>query len=185
MSITASVYIAASLDGFIARTDGSLDWLTGGSNDSSEDYGYARFMDSIDVLILGKSTFQTVSGFTPWPYEKRTVMVLSTTLSSSDVPATLRDSVSVTSEPPAKLLARLEREGFRHAYVDGGATIQSFLREDRIDEITITRIPVLLGSGIPLFGSLSADIPLSHLETASFPSGFVQSKYRVNRQVIQ
>ena len=179
MSITTSVYIAASLDGFIARPDGSLDWLTGESTSSSEDYGYERFFASVDVLVLGRKTFETVLGFSPWPYENRRVVVLSRSMDTEVIPSALQDRVVVSQESPRELVKRLQHEGFRHVYVDGGRTIQSFLRAGQIDEVTITRIPVLLGSGVPLFGSLDTDVWFRHLETESFESGFVQSRYRV------
>jgi dihydrofolate reductase len=178
MSIQCSVFIATSLDGFIARKDGGIDWLTNAAgSDSKEDYGYHAFMDSIDALVMGRNTYELVLSFGAWPYAGKPVVVLST--GSPPVPAHLHDKVRVSSLAPAALLAELERGGTRRVYVDGGKTIQGFLRAGLINDLTITRIPILLGEGRPLFGELTQDISLEHIETRSWPNGFVQSHYRV------
>lgn len=174
-----SVYIATSLDGFIARTDGSLDWLeidTGG-----DDYGFKAFMESIDSMVLGRATFQQVLGFGEWPYAGKHVVVPSSSLTSDDVPEHLRPEVEITNGEPAELLDLLETGGYKHSWVDGGKTIQRFLRDRLIDEVTISTIPVLIGEGIPLFGALETDINLKHLSTQAFDSGLVQSTYEVER----
>ncbi len=177
----ASVYIATSLDGFIAREDGSLDWLPGSDGSSAdgdgEDFGYNAFMESIDVLVMGRNTYETVLSFGQWPYGNKRVVVLSRTL--TEVSPDLPDTVAISSLSPAELMKELEKTGAKHLYIDGGKTIQSFLNAGLIQEILITRIPVLIGSGIPLFGPLSNDIRLQHVETNSFANGFVMSKYRV------
>ena len=181
-SLKASVYIATSLDGFIAREDGSLDWLTGsdGSVDSElegEDFGFASFMDSIDVLVMGRNTYDLVFSSGHWPYGSKQVKVLSSTLSKNS--DSLPSTVEIKSCAPDKLYAELKTSGVKHLYVDGGKTIQSFLRSGLIDEITITRVPVIIGSGIPLFGALKNDVRLDHLVTKAFKNGFVQSKYAI------
>jgi dihydrofolate reductase len=169
------VYIATSLDGFIARPGGELDWLPGtegGPPLPAEDHGYDAFMARVDTLVIGRGTFEAVRGFTPWPYAGKRVIVLSRTLKRAE----LSEPVEVQSGP-VKALAR-EVQGAQGVYVDGGQTIQSFLRAGLIDELILTRIPVLIGAGLPLFGVLDADIWLDHLGTRTFPSGFVQSTYR-------
>ncbi len=175
----ASAFIATSLDGFIARQDGNLDWLHFDS--SGEDYGFHDFMRAVDTLVMGRGTYQKVLTFGEWPYEGTPVVVLSRTLSQSDRPEHLAGRVDITSETPLALVARLGAAGIKHLYVDGGQTIQSFLSAGLIHELIISRIPVLIGDGIPLFGPLAEDIKLVHLETKTFASGLVQSRYRVVR----
>jgi len=171
--LRASVFIATSLDGYIARPDGGLDWLP----DAPEDHGYEAFMASVDALVIGRKTFETVQGFGSWPYGAKPVFVLSRTLRSADLP----EGAVCEFLPcdPAGAVAALEARGFTHAYVDGGVTITAFLDAGLIQRIILTRIPVLLGAGIPLFGRLRRDIPLRHLDTRAFPSGLVQSTYDV------
>ncbi len=179
----ASVYIATSLDGFIARENGDLDWLPGsdgGSGDSEsgdDDFGFKAFMDSIDVLVMGRNTYEMVLSFGQWPYGSKRVVVLSSTLTqlSDDLPNT----VELRSCSPTELVKNLLESGAEHLYIDGGKMIQGFLNANLIQEIIITRIPVLIGRGIPLFGPANKDVKLQHLETRSFANGFVQSKYRV------
>lgn len=173
-----SVYIATSLDGYIARPNGDIDWLTEGAELPGEDFGYAAFMATVDALVMGRRTYEKALSFDPWPYAGKRVVVLST--GSPAVPAALAGSVEVASLPPEVLVERLSREGVSHVYLDGGATIQGFLAAGMIDEITLTRIPVLLGEGIPLFGHLARDVRLEHVETRAFANGFVQSRYRVS-----
>jgi dihydrofolate reductase len=174
-----SVYIATSLDGFISRTDGSIDWL----NDFSaripegEDLGYAQFMSDVDVLVMGRNTFEQVLTFGAWPYGSTPVVVLSRQLKT--FPDNVPDTVSLSAEEPGKLVQRLSASGWKHLYIDGGLTIQSFLKAGLIDEITITVIPILLGDGKPLFGPLPADVELELVESKTLDFGFVQSKYRV------
>jgi dihydrofolate reductase len=178
----ASVYIATSLDGYIARENGALDWLPGSSGDGREggsDYGYQAFFDSIDVLVMGRNTFEMVLSFGQWPYGRKRVVVLSRSLTR--LTGLVPETVELRSGSPAELWAELQASGARHLYVDGGKTIQGFLDAGLIDEITITRIPVLIGRGIPLFGDLAKDIPLQHLRTEVFESGLVQSRYAVDR----
>lgn len=179
MIAKASVFIASSLDGFIARRDGSLDWLGSPDADNKEDYGYREFIDSVDVLVMGRNTFEKALSFGEWPYLGKRVVVL--TSRAIDIAADLARSVSSSSETPPRLVQRLSAEGASHLYVDGGITVQRFLAAGLIDEITVTRIPVLLGEGIPLFGPTGGDILLSHLATRTYDNGYVQSKYRIAR----
>lgn len=178
-AIRCHVFIATSLDGFIARNDGQIDWLDTANQGVTpgEDCGFHAFMQDVDVLVMGRNTFELVLTFDGWPYgDTRLVVMTSRELVLPDkVPPT----VSVTAESPRSLVARLEREGVKKVYVDGGLTIQSFLKEGLIDELIITRIPVLLGSGKALFGAVPSDVWLEHVSTQAYPFGFVQSRYRV------
>ncbi len=170
----SSVFIATSLDGFIARLDGGLDWLPAGGGES---HGYDEFIATVDAIVIGRKTFETVLAFDAWPYGTTPVVVLST------MPAALRKPEGAVCEmmtgPPREIVSRLEQRGMKHLYVDGGVTIQGFLRAGLIQRLIITRIPVLLGSGMPLFGSLSHDVRLKHIATRTYPSGLVQSEYRI------
>jgi dihydrofolate reductase len=173
-----SVYIATSLDGYIARTDGGLDWLEHDSG--GDDYGFAAFMSSVDTIVMGRSTFEQVLTFGQWAYGERRFVVMSRTKKTFDVPEVVTAQIEVSSLTPRDLVHSLESRGASHVYVDGGRIIQAFVADGLIDEIIITRVPVLLGSGIPLFGALEADVPLQHVTTKAFPSGMVQSSYRLD-----
>ncbi|TFC01590.1 dihydrofolate reductase [Cryobacterium adonitolivorans] len=177
-SLIGCVFVGTSLDGFIARENGDFDWLVA-AGDAIGETGYDEFFASVDALVVGRATFDTVRGFVDWPYAGKRVLVLSRTL--------LR-SFDVESEPDATahatlddVIATLVAEGHRRVYVDGGRTIQSFLRAGLIREITITRAPVLLGAGIPLFGPLDGDVQLRHVGTRELGAGFTQSSYEVLR----
>lgn len=177
------VYIATSIDGFIARPDGTLDWLmqAQGAAPSGEDFGYAAFMAGIDALVMGRRTFDTVLGFDPWPYAGKPVHVM-TRQPTLAVPPALAGAVRVRQEAPAALLAALAAEGVRAAYLDGGELIQAFLAEDLVDRLTVTSVPVLIGQGRRLFGPLPADRRWT-LEASRHWSdcGFVQSSWRRRR----
>ncbi len=177
----ASVYIGTSLDGFIARRDGSIDWLNEAQSlvPEGEDCGFKTFMDSVDALIMGRNTFEQVLTFGRWPYGETPVVVMSH--NSVEIPSHLPDTVSCSSESLQVLLERLSGQGVTHVYVDGGATIQSFLAQSLIDEITITRVPIILGDGIPLFGPMKKDLKLTHVETKAYDFGFVQTTYQVKK----
>ena len=167
-----SVFIATSLDGYIARKDGGLDWLPEGHG---EPHGYEEFFASVDAVVIGRGTYETVLGFGEWAYGKKPVVVL-----TSD-PSKIRPPEGAVCEAlsgsPREIVTRLGERGWEHVYVDGGVTITRFLAAGLIDRMVITRIPVLLGGGIPLFGELPRDIRFRHEWTRSFPSGMVQSAY--------
>lgn len=175
---TGHVFIATSLDGFIARPDDSLDWLM--KHDSGGvDTGYGAFIDSVDGIVMGRGTFQTVLGFGgEWPYTIP-VIVLSRTLTDAGLPDALRDRVEVSALPPAELMSMLASRGWTRAYIDGGQVIRAFLAEGLVDDLVLTVAPVLIGRGKPLFGALPQDIDLDLISTRSLPPGFVQSTYRV------
>ncbi len=177
-----SVYIATSLDGFIARANGDLDWLPGSDGESAatasgEDYGYHDFMASVDVLVMGRHTFEKVLSFGQWPYGDKRVVVLTNSLSNpgEGLPAT----VEFASGSPTKIYEELRSAGVEHVYLDGGKTIQAFLDAGLIDELILTRIPVLIGSGIPLFGPLGSDRKLRHIRSEAYANGIVQCHYAV------
>lgn len=172
----ASVFIAASLDGFIARPDGDVEWL-GEVEPGGEDFGYYAFIETVDYLVMGRNTFDKVLTFGEWPYEGRNVMVLSSR--ELVIPDDLKDSVETMSGTPNEVVAQLESRGAKHLYVDGGKTVQAFLNAGLIQRMIITRIPVLLGEGIPLFGSVPQDIRFDHVRTQSFEGGNVQTEYVV------
>lgn len=175
--ITGHVFIATSLDGYIARKDGQIDWL-GCIDTSNEDHGYDQFISQIDAIVMGSGTFETLSHITPWVYNLP-VVVLSSTLTNQAVPEHLVGKVRFSDQSPENVMKMLELEGCQHVYIDGGQVVQSFLKRGMISDLIITKLPILLGSGRPLFGDLNHDILLNHLHTRSFPSGFVQSKYEV------
>src|SRR4051812_31764538 len=157
-----TVFCGTSVDGFIARRDGTLDFLP---EDGGEAHGYDELMASVDTIVIGRNTFETVLGFglTQWPYADKRVVVLSSR--PVDLSAVREHRVEGTGGDPAEVVARLEAAGARHAYVDGGITVQRFLRAGLIDRLIVTRVPVLIGEGIPLFGSLAGDVRLHHVRT--------------------
>lgn len=171
-----SVFIGTSVDGFIARPGGELDWLPPGGG---EEHGYEAFMDSVDALVIGRKTYETVLGFPAWPYGKKSVFVLS---SRPLPPAPAGAAVEHLAGTPNEIVSRLEARGINHVYVDGGITIQRFLQAGFIQRLIITRVPVLIGEGIPLFGITGRDIPLKHIATRQYASGLVQTEYAVLRR---
>jgi dihydrofolate reductase len=171
----ASVFVGTSVDGFIARRDGGLDFLPPGGG---EPHGYDEFIATVDAIVIGRKTFETVLGFGgAWPYGRKRVVVLS----GRPVDLSVVDGgvVEQMGGPPEEIVSRLAASGARHLYVDGGVTIQRFLRAGLVDRLVVTRVPVLIGEGIPLFGSLPHDVRLRHVATRSYPSGLVQSEYEI------
>jgi dihydrofolate reductase len=178
MGVVSSVYIATSLDGFIARKNGDLDWLDAASSTATEgeDCGYNSFMKSIDVLVMGRKSFEKVLSLGDWPYSLPVVV-----LSSNDIeiPDKIAGTVSSSTESPSQLCERLQQEGAKRLYIDGGITIQRFLNEGLIDDMTITVIPIVLGDGTPLFGATLKDIPLKLIASKAYDFGFAQLTYEV------
>lgn len=172
--LKTSVFVGTSLDGFIARADGSFDFLEGSGG--SEPHGYEEFFATVDALLIGRKTFETVLKFDTWPYGGKPTFVLSTRPLAPSPPGAV---VERMSGAPAEVVAALAARGFKHVYVDGGLTIQRFLQAGLIDRLIVARVPVLIGSGIPLFGSLERDIGLRHVATRVYASGLVQSEYAV------
>ena len=177
--MTNFVYIATSLDGFIASSDGGLDWLNEIPNPEKSDYGFAEFMSGIDAIVMGRKTFEKVLTFGSWPYDKP-VYVLSR--KEVKVPKELDDKVEIVNASPKKLVDQLNELGHQNLYFDGGMTIQGFLEEDLIDEMILTRVSVLLGEGIPLFGKLTKRTYFSHEKTDSLNVTLVTSHYKRIRE---
>jgi dihydrofolate reductase len=169
-----SVFVGTSVDGFMARPNHELDFLP---PDGGEPHGYEEFIATVDTLLIGRKTFEVVLGFPAWPYGQKRVVVLSSR--PLDVSRAPSGAVEHMSGDPAEVAARLKASGSRHVYVDGGETIQSFLRAGLVEQLTVTRVPVLIGRGIPLFGNLLKDVRLRHLATQSYPSGLVKTEYQV------
>jgi len=168
--VRCSVFVGASLDGFIARPDGAFDFLP----ENPEPHGFEEFFATVDAMVMGRKTYETALAFEPWPYRGKPVFVLST---RPLAPAPAGAVVEHVSGMPQEILAQLEARGIQHVYVDGGQTVQAFLRAGAIDRITITRVPVSIGSGSSIFGALGHDIRLQHSPTRHFPSDLVQSEY--------
>ena len=174
---SAEVFIATSLDGFIARPDGDILWLTSRPVPEGEDFGYAAFLDGIGAMVMGRESFEKVLTFPEWPY-KTPVVVLSRTPDRVTVPEALKDQVRVTSKPPREVLEELAAEGVGRIYLDGGQTIRSFLAEGLVRRVIVTLIPVLLGQGRPLWGHGAGDVNLTLVASRSWENGFVQVEYR-------
>jgi len=171
--VKASVFVGTSLDGFIARANGDLDFLEAGGG---EPHGYDEFIATVDALVIGRKTFETVLTFGSWPYGNKPVFVLSTRSLAPTPPGAM---VERMSGAPADIVSQLAARGIGHIYVDGGITIQRFLEAGLIHRLIITRVPVLIGGGIPLFGAVPRDIALKHVATRHYASGLVQSEYLV------
>jgi dihydrofolate reductase len=173
--MTVSVFVGASVDGFIARPNGDLDWLPAGGG---EPHGYDEFIAGVDAIVIGRKTFETVLSFEAWPYGDKRVVVLSSR--PVDLSAVRGGVVEQMAGPPAGIVSQLAATGAHHLYVDGGITIQGFLRAGLIQRLIITRVPVLIGDGVPLFGALPRDVRLRHVATRQYPSGLVQSEYHID-----
>jgi dihydrofolate reductase len=168
-----SVFVGTSLDGFIARLNGQYDFLPPGGG---EPHGYAEFIASVDTILIGRNTFEVVLKLPSWPYGDKRVVVLShRPLQLSKITG----RVEQMSGEPAEIAQRLAASGAEHVYVDGGITVQEFLRAGQIHDLTITRVPVVIGEGIPLFGRVAKDIKLRHVGTRQYNSGMVTSEYEV------
>jgi dihydrofolate reductase len=170
----APVFVGSSLDGFIARRNGDLDFLPPGGG---EPHGYDEFITSVDAIVIGRQTFETVLTMKPWPYGDKRVVVLSSR--PVEFSAVVGGVVEQMAGSPAEIVAQLAATGAQHLYIDGGITIQQLVRAGLIQRLTITRVPVFIGDGISLFGSLPRDIRLRHIVTKLYPSGLVSSEYVV------
>lgn len=174
------VFIARSLDGYIAGKNGELDWLSMIPNPDHQDMGFTTVMDRVDALVMGKNTFEVICSFdVPWPYSKP-VYVISTTL--TEIPEKYQDKAELVKGTIPEVLSQLHQKGCHKLYIDGGAVVQSFLKEDLIDELIITTIPILLGNGIPLFGHLPQSLAFDHVKSEVFLEQIVQNTYRRKRE---
>jgi dihydrofolate reductase len=167
-----SVFIATSLDGYIARRDGAIDWL-GTVERTGEDYGFGAFLGAVDTIVFGRRTYETALGFPTWPYAGKRCVVL------THAARPPRHGERFHAGDPAPLLERLAAEGSSRVYVDGGVVVSDFLAAHLVDDLTISIIPILLGDGVRLFGPCGIEQPLSLVRAEAFPSGLVQVEYRV------
>jgi len=172
--MTASVFIGTSVDGFIARPNDELDFLPEGGG---EPHGYNEFIASVDAIVIGRKTFEKVLTFGAWPYGDKRVVVLSSR--PLDLSKAIGGVVEQMAGSPGEIVSDLAARGVNNLYIDGGITIQRFLRAGAIQRLIITRVPVLIGDGVPLFGTLPHDIRLRHIATRHYSSGLVQSEYEV------
>lgn len=169
-----SVFCGVSVDGFLARPNHGLDFL---ETSGQGPHGFEEFYGSVDVVVIGRKTFEVVRTFEQWPYGKKPVIVLSgRPLDFSWIKGGV---VEQMSGEPAEIAVQLRARSFQHAYIDGGITIQKFLAAGLIDRMIVTRVPVLIGEGIPLFGPVPRDIAPHHVATRSYPGGLVQSEYEI------
>lgn len=170
------VFIATSLDGYIATEDGGLDWLQTIPNPAQDDMGYIQLMTEVDAVVMGRKTYETVCGFGgDWPYSKP-VFVLSHSLKT--IPEKLAKKVHLLAGSPVEVLENIHAKGYGKLYIDGGTTIQNFLRADLIDEMRLTTIPILLGGGFSLFGALDQPMEFEHIVSKVFLNQIVQHHYR-------
>ena len=172
--MTNYVYIATSIDGYIAGPNGNLEWLNNIPNPDKSDYGYFDFIKKVDAILMGKNTFQQVLTFGKWPYRKP-VFVLSNSL--IEIPENLIGKAEIINGEITKVNKDLNKQGFKNLYIDGGKTIHSFLKEDLIDEMIITIVPILLGDGIPLFHKLDQQLKFKHNKTEIYNNNLVKSHY--------
>jgi len=176
MNKNNSVFIATSIDGYIADKNGGIDWLHSIPNPNNEDMGYVEFTKNIDALVMGRTTFETVCGFDiDWPYEKP-VFVLSNTL--NEIPESHKGKAFLVKGSLTEILKHIHQRGYHQLYIDGGATIQSFLKEDLIDEMLITIIPIVLGGGSSLFSELPKGLEFEFIESKIFLNQLTQNHYR-------
>jgi dihydrofolate reductase len=173
-SIKLSVFCGVSVDGFLARPDHKVDFL---DTHEHEPHGYEEFFSSVDVVVIGRNTYEFVISYGKWLYGKKPVVVLSSR--PLDFSWIKNGVVEQMSGEPAEIVTELEAHGYRHAYIDGGVTIQRFLAAGLIDRMVISSVPVLIGSGMPLFGQLPHDIHLHHVATRTYRGGLVQNEYQV------
>ena len=171
-----SVFIATSLDGYISDKNGGLDWLQSIPNPENNDMGYLEFINRIDALVMGRTTFETVIGFdVPWPYSKP-VFVLSHKL--KEIPESHKDKAFLIKGTLTEILDQIHKKGYERLYIDGGTTIRSFLKEDLIDEMVLTTIPVLLGGGSSLFAELPNELKFELIGTKMFLNQITQNHYK-------
>ncbi|MCU7496986.1 MAG: dihydrofolate reductase [Ignavibacteria bacterium] len=173
--MSTCVYVAASLDGFIAKKDGNIDWLIDLPNPDGSDFGFNEFMKEIDAVIMGRNTFEKVLSMNTWIYTKH-VFVLSNKL--KEIPRELHGKAEIIRGYPKTVLCKLEDRGYCNFYVDGGITIQNFLKDDLIDELIISTIPILLGEGIPLFGNIHRELKFEYVKTEVLNNIIIKNFYK-------
>jgi len=165
-----SVFIACSLDGYIATPEGDLGWLERAAR-PGEDYGYDEFMSTVDALAMGRRTYDHIAGLDPLPFGEREVFVFTSTECEP------REGVTFWRPTPRRAYATWQERGLERVYVDGGLLIGSFLEEGLIDDLTLTVVPLLLGAGRPLFNSGRPPAALTLTGVRQWPSGLVNLSY--------
>ncbi|TGL33398.1 dihydrofolate reductase family protein [Leptospira perdikensis] len=176
--IQYKAFIASSLDGFIARTDGSIDWLSSKEFTlENNDLGYSSFMEGIECIVMGRITFETVLTFETYPFGSIPIYVLTRNL---DYKFKSEHPIRIFQGTLEELDSDITKKQFKTVYVDGGKLIQSYLAKHMLNELTITTIPILLGSGLPLFGNSLIERKLNHIQTSTFSNGFIQTKYQIS-----
>jgi dihydrofolate reductase len=173
-----STYISTTLDGFIAREDGSIDWLATTAIEG-EDFGFGEFNLTVDAIVMGRKAFETIHNFGSWPYGSKPVYIL--TSRPQDLPEKGTRNLQPIAGTPGEIVQQLSGKGYDNVYIEGSKVIQAFVCAGLIDHFIITRVPVLIGQGIPLFGPLEKDVKLQHVFTRVYPNGFEQSDYQVIR----
>jgi dihydrofolate reductase len=191
MKVKTSVFVGISLDGFLARENGDIDWLTGpgedpgttpgdGSGGEPDDHGFRAFFDTVDVLVMGRNTYEKVLTFEKWYYGDKPVVVLTTR--PLEIPERIAKTVEAMNGTPVEIVERLAARGAKHLYIDGGVTIQQFLNAGLIDRMVLSRLPVLIGTGIPLFGPVPRDVKWRLVSTKECAGEMVQNEYEVVRE---
>jgi dihydrofolate reductase len=181
MSKKNSVFIATSIDGYIADKNGGIEWLHSIPNPDNKDMGYVEFTNRIDALVMGRTTFETVMGFdVPWPYTKP-VFVLSNKL--KEIPESHKEKAFLVKGTLTQILDQIHENGYERLYIDGGATISNFLKADLIDEMIITIIPILLGGGSSLFAELPKELIFELLGTKTFLNQITQNHYKRKNKI--
>jgi len=165
-------YIACSVDGYIAKEDGSLEWLDC-AHLPNEDYGFQEFFSSLDAIVMGRKTYEKIMTFEKWPYSGKKVVVMSSVLQN------VHEEAQLSKATPSEVIAKLHEENFRHVWIDGGITVSAFLQSGLIDRLIISIIPTLLGSGIPLFNPMDRPINCKLITSKAYASGLVQNNYEI------
>jgi dihydrofolate reductase len=181
--VKVSIFIGTSLDGFIARENGDIDWLNNINKIATpgEDFGFNSFLESVDIIVMGRKTFEQVITFNDWLYKDIKVIVL--TSKDIEIPEKLNKTVTTSNTlSSAQLIKELSNQSINHIYVDGGTVMRDFLSEGLVDEITVTIVPILIGKGKSFSGLLPKDLYLKHLKTTVYDFGFVQNKYKFDTE---
>lgn len=180
MSNEIKLFIAQTLDGYIARADGALDWLDELASPQGEDYGYANFLTTISTIIMGRNTYQQILSFgVDWPYaEQKTIIFTTNKTMEVSTPNT-----EISDELNTQYVQKIKDSAQGNIWiVGGGKLIQSFLAIDAIDEMIISQVPRILGQGIRLFPEGTKETPLQLVTTTNYDKGVINLKYRRRKQ---
>ena len=170
------LYIACSLDGFIARENGSIDWLTEYEKNLGTDYGYSEFYSSIGTVLMGRKTYEQVLGFGDWPYGEKKAYVFT----RQKEPKLREKNVEFISGDIGEFARQLKKNTEEDIWLVGGSQlIKVFLEEDLVQDLIVFFVPVILGSGIPLFDQIQKEIGLKLINTERYESGLVRVEYEI------